>query len=78
MTAPAPAWTTAFLTMARELWIVKDRQRVLEALLAQHGILAPEAVSGYQPDAALQAALDAECRAWIERLLADLNPAAGD
>ncbi len=76
-TPPAPAWTAAFLTMARELWIVKDRQRVLEALLAQQGILAPEAVSSYQPDATIQAALDRECRAWIERLLVDLNPAPG-
>ena len=74
---PAPAWSAAFLTMARELWVVKDRQRVLEALLAQHGILAPEAVASHQPDAKIQAALDRECRAWIERLLVDLNPAPG-
>ncbi len=72
--APAPPWTAAFLSMARELWIMKDRQRVLEALLARHGILAPEAVSAWQPDAALQAELDRECRAFLDRLLADLNP----
>ena len=72
--APAPPWTAAFLSMARELWILKDRQRVLEALLARHGILAPDAVGGWQPDAALQAELDRDCRAFIDRLLADLNP----
>jgi len=72
--APVPPWTAAFLSMAREMWILKDRQRVLEALLAQHGILAPDAVGGCQPDAALQAELDRECRAFLDRLLADLNP----
>jgi hypothetical protein len=72
--APQPAWTAAFLSMARELWILKDRQRVLEALLAQQGVLAPAAVSDWQPDPALQAELDRECRAFIDRLLADLNP----
>jgi predicted cobalt transporter CbtA len=72
--ASAPPWTAAFLSMARELWVLKDRQRVLEALLAQHGIVAPDAVGGWQPDAALQAELDRECRAFLDRLLADLNP----
>ncbi len=60
--------------MARELWVVKDRQRVLETLLAQHGILAPDAVTAWQPDAAIQAELDRECRAYLDRLLTDLNP----
>ena len=35
----------ALLVMARELWVVKDRQRVLEALLAEHGMLAPGVVA---------------------------------
>ena len=30
----------ALLVLARELWVVKDRQRVLEALLAENGIVA--------------------------------------
>lgn len=76
MTTPsgaAPGWMAAFLGMAREIWVLKDRQRVLEELLAAHGIIAPDAVSSFQPDALLQAQLDADCRAYIDRLLADVN-----
>jgi hypothetical protein len=71
--------TAAFLSMARELWILKDRQRVLESLLAKHGILAAESVSTWQPDAATQAELDRECATFIDRLLADMpsGPGAG-
>lgn len=58
------------LAMARELWVVRDRQRVLEQLLAERGIVAADAVDAYQPTAALQAELDAECRALVERLTA--------
>ena len=36
----------ALLVMARELWVVKDRQRVLEALLAEHGVLVPGELPG--------------------------------
>lgn len=60
----------ALLAMARELWVARDRQRVLEQLLAERGILAADAVDAYQPPAALQAELDAECRALVERLTA--------
>ncbi len=69
----APAWMAAFLGMAREMWVLKDRQRVLEELLAAQGMIAPESVSSHQPDAPLQAQLDADCRAYIERLLSDVN-----
>ena len=61
--AAPPVWMAAFLSMARELWVLKDRQRVLEALLASHDIVPPDAVSNFQPDASLQAQLDSECRA---------------
>ena len=71
--ATTPAWMPAFLGMARELWVLKDRQRVLEELLASRGIVAAQAVANHQPDAALQAQLDAECRTYIDRLLADMN-----
>ncbi len=72
--APPPAWTAALLTMAREIWVLTDRQRVLEALLAKQGLVAGDAIAAWQPDATTQAELDRECRAFIDRLLADLNP----
>lgn len=47
----------AVLALARELWVVADRQLVLEAILARHEIDAA-AIDAFEPDAALQAALD--------------------
>ena len=44
----------AVLTLARELWIVKDRLRVLEAVLDERGLEVHEAVERHQPDPALE------------------------
>ncbi len=49
----------AVLALARELWVVADRQIVLEAILARHGIDAGAEIDGREPDTALQAKLDA-------------------
>ena len=49
----------AVLALARELWVVADRQLVLEAVLAGHGIDAQAEIDSFEPDAAMQAALDA-------------------
>ncbi len=68
-----PTEMGAFLSMARELWVLKDRQRMLEALLTNRGILESGAVTEVQPDAVLQAELERECRQYIERLLAELR-----
>jgi hypothetical protein len=73
-TAPAP-WAAALLTMARELWVLRDRQRILEQLLAERGVLAMEALERYAPPPGLQAELDRECRAFVDRIAADLEPA---
>jgi hypothetical protein len=64
----------ALLLLARELWVVKDRQRVLEALLEANGIVAPNAVTDHQPDAALAAALAAERARYTGALLEVLCP----
>ncbi|OYU13973.1 MAG: hypothetical protein CFE37_13395 [Alphaproteobacteria bacterium PA4] len=62
------------LLLARELWVVKDRQRVLEALLADHGIIAPGAVADHQPGPALAAELDAERARYTRALMETLSP----
>ncbi len=48
----------ALLTLAHELWVVKDRQMVTEALLADHGLLG--AIDTYQPTAELAAVIALE------------------
>ena len=68
----------ALLLLARELWVVKDRQRVLEALLAENGIVAPGAVADHQPGAALTVELEAERGRYTAALMEALCPAGED
>ena len=65
----------AVLTLTRELWVVKDRMRILEAVLEEHGIDAHQAIERYQPDEALSAELAKEGEALAERIVSSL---AGD
>lgn len=46
------------LTLAHELWVVKDRQMVAEALLHDHGLLG--ALDSYQPEGDVAARIAAE------------------
>ncbi len=48
----------ALIEMARELWVMKDRQMVMEAMLSDKGLLAD--VDAYQPGPELAARLAAE------------------
>ena len=63
----------AVLALARELWVVADRQVVLEAILARHGIDAAAEIDALEPDAALQAALDARRDRMVRALSAALS-----
>lgn len=49
----------AVLALARELWVVADRQMIVETILVRHGIDATAEIDAFEPDAALQATLDA-------------------
>ena len=63
-----------FVSLTSELWIVKDRLAVLEQVLDRHGIPAPSAVDAYTPEGGFKAKLDAERRAWAQRMIAALFP----
>jgi hypothetical protein len=65
----SPQLLQAVAALAEELWIVRDRQRVLEAVLARHGLDLTEEVDRFRPDAAMAKALDGERRAFITRVL---------
>ncbi len=69
----ATAQYRAVLTLARELWIVRDRQRVLEALLQSRGITHPGEIDDWELPATLQAELDAQCRAFVAAIMADIG-----
>lgn len=62
----------ALLTLTSELWVTRDRVRILEAALVNAGVLSADAVNQLQPDAALQAELDAERARLIDALLTTL------
>lgn len=49
----------AVLALARELWVVTDRQLMLEVILARRGIDVAAEIDAFEPDATLQAVLDA-------------------
>jgi hypothetical protein len=72
------AVANAMLVLARELWVVKDRQRVLETLLADHGVIVPGAVADHQPGPALAAELETERARYTDALMGALCPASED
>ncbi|MDP6437045.1 MAG: hypothetical protein QF790_09720 [Gammaproteobacteria bacterium] len=63
----------ALITLAKELWVTKDRQKILEAALAEAGVMAPDAVDRYQPDEDLNSRLESERAEFIEQVLGALS-----
>ncbi len=67
----------ALLTLAGELWAVKDRQKILEAVLEEalkdKGLAVAELVDKHQPDNELAAALANDRQAYINSLLKSLE-----
>jgi hypothetical protein len=60
----------ALITLARELWVTKDRQIVLESMLQKKGLI--DDVGSLQPDEALVAKLAEERTRFINALNAVL------
>lgn len=60
----------AVISLAKELWIVKDRQLVAETLLKQKGLLAE--LDTFQPDPDLAAKLAAERQRFMQDLMTAL------
>ena len=63
----------ALLTLTGELWVTRDRVRILEAALVNAGVLSADELDQLQPDTALQAELDAERARLIDTVLAALG-----
>ncbi|MCE4265439.1 hypothetical protein [Rhodococcus globerulus] len=60
--------------LTSELWILKDRNMILEKILEDNGVLTGSAVDEYQPDVALSATLLDERRALAERIFGAISP----
>ena len=59
----------ALLTLTKEVWVLRDRQRILEALLEKNGIVETAALETFEPDSELADTLATERRELIERVL---------
>ena len=57
------------LSLAKETWVLTDRQKVLESLLEKKEIFETASVDQYQPDDSLKGQLDKELNAFVERLI---------
>jgi len=68
----------ALLTLTKELWVVKDRVKVLEAALAEAGVIPPDAADSFQPDNTLSEALTAERIQLINSVLGSLEGNGSD
>lgn len=66
--------TQALFYVAGELWVTRDRQAVLERLLADAGVTAPDLVDSYRPDDALAKKLETDREAFVSSILGYLAP----
>jgi hypothetical protein len=57
------------MTLAAEVWVLRDRMAAMQALLEESGALAPGALDAWQPDAETTAALDADRRDFVRHLM---------
>lgn len=62
----------AIIALTREIWVLSDRQAVLEAVLLEEGI-AIDRIDHYQPDAAMTERLAAKRQGLIDNVLAALR-----
>jgi hypothetical protein len=60
------------MTLAAEVWVLRDRLRALESVLAQNGQLAPGALDAYVPSAAEAEAIAKDRDAFVAALMENL------
>lgn len=65
------------LTLAKELWMLRDRQLMLEDALARKGIDVAELIDRHPPQGNAAKAIEADRKRFVGEVLAALQP-AGD
>ena len=60
------------MVLSAELWVERDRRRILEQLLAERGIVSPEDIESYTPSAAEDAERDRQRSQLTHRVLGPL------
>ena len=66
----------ALITLTREIWVLKDRQRILEAVLEDAGVLDRSLIDSYVPDEGLSEALKLERQQLIDNVLESMVPSS--
>lgn len=75
--APLPAFfehpvidnlVTITLELGAELWVQKERMRVMEAILAEHGVITRETLERHRDSPEESARVQAERDAFVKRL----------
>ena len=56
------------LALGAELWVQRERMRIVETLLAEHGKVTPEMIEAYQDPPERQAQMKAKRDAFVDRL----------
>jgi len=56
------------MALAQELWVVKERQATMEAVAAAKGIVLPEEIEDHEFSDDQKEALEAERKAFIDRI----------
>lgn len=64
----------AFISLAQELWVTKDRLAMLEAYFVNQGTLAPGAINTFQPDDSVVQELSEERKRFLQSTLRSLKP----
>lgn len=62
----------SLLSLAREVWVLKDRQRILENLLEKKGIVAPELIDKHNPGEAEAEKTLNELKAFVDSIMLPL------
>lgn len=57
------------MALAAEVWVLNDRLRAMESLLAEQGTLARESLDRYVPDDQAERAIAAEREAFVKSLM---------
>lgn len=59
----------AILTLTKEVWVLTDRQHVLEAILEKKGVVIADEIERFVVDAPMQAALNAKRDRLVDSVL---------
>ena len=63
----------SMMTLAKELWVLRDRVAVLEKILENHGISARDEIDAFVPDKEFEEALAQERDKFITSVLETLS-----